>query len=134
SPRRPCELPAGLQARSTSHRASCRCHRPRLAPPIRRRHPARMTDANTGRFVWYELLTTDVNAAIAFYTDVVRWKTQAWETGNYTMWVGSQGPLGGVTQLPEPAKKMGAPPHWQANVQVANVDQTVEQVSSSAAR
>ncbi|TMQ07350.1 MAG: VOC family protein [Deltaproteobacteria bacterium] len=87
-----------------------------------------MTDANTGRFVWYELLTTDVNAAIAFYTDVVRWKTQAWETGNYTMWVGSQGPLGGVTQLPEPAKKMGAPPHWQANVQVANVDQTVEQV------
>jgi predicted enzyme related to lactoylglutathione lyase len=87
-----------------------------------------MSDANTGRFVWYELLTTDVKAAIDFYSDVVRWKTQAWETGNYTMWVGSQGPLGGVTELPEAAKKMGAPPHWQANVQVANVDQTVEQV------
>jgi len=87
-----------------------------------------MTDTNTGRFVWYELLTTDVQGAIAFYTDVVGWKTQPWETGNYTMWVGSQGPLGGVTPLPDPAKQLGAAPYWQANVQVANVDQTVETV------
>jgi predicted enzyme related to lactoylglutathione lyase len=87
-----------------------------------------MTDTNTGRFVWYELLTSDVKAAIAFYTDVVGWTSQRWETGDYTMWVGGQGPLGGVTVLPEMAKKMGAPPHWQANVQVASVDQTVEQV------
>lgn len=87
-----------------------------------------MTDTNTGRFVWYELLTTDVQGAIAFYTDVAGWKTQPWETGNYTMWVGGQGPLGGVTLLPDRAKQMGAGPYWQANVQVANVDQTVETV------
>ena len=85
-----------------------------------------MTDTNTGRFVWYELLTTDVPGAIAFYSDVVDWKTQKWETGDYTMWVGSQGPLGGVTPLPDRAKQMGAGPYWQANVQVADVDQTVE--------
>jgi len=83
---------------------------------------------NTGRFVWYELLTNDPQAAIAFYTEVVGWKTQKWETGEYTMWVGSQGPLGGVTQLPEQAKQMGAWPYWQANVEVANVDETVEKV------
>ena len=41
------------------------------------------------------------------------------------MWVGSQGPLGGVMTLPEQAAKMGAPPHWMGNVQVANVDATV---------
>ena len=87
-----------------------------------------MTEPNTGRFVWYELLTTDVQGAIAFYSDVVGWKTQAWETGNYTMWVGSQGPLGGVTLLPDAAKQAGAAPYWQANVQVANVDHTVDQV------
>lgn len=83
---------------------------------------------NTGRMVWYELLTTDPQGAMAFYTHVTGWKTQRWENGDYTMWVGDQGPLGGVTQLPEAAKAMGAPPYWQANVQVANVDETVAKV------
>jgi len=83
---------------------------------------------NTGRFVWYELLTSDPKGAIAFYTEVMGWKTQAWEQGDYTMWVGSQGPLGGVTPLPEQAKQMGAPPFWQANIEVANVDETVAKV------
>jgi predicted enzyme related to lactoylglutathione lyase len=82
---------------------------------------------NTGRFVWYELLTSDPKAAIAFYTEVVGWKTQPF--GNdYTSFIGPQGGIGGVTVLPEQAKKMGAMPYWQANVEVANVDETVEQV------
>jgi predicted enzyme related to lactoylglutathione lyase len=87
-----------------------------------------MTNTNTGRFVWYELLTTDPKAAIQFYSDVVGWKTQPWETGEYTMWVGSQGPLGGVSSLPDEAKKMGAPPYWQATVEVADVDRAVSLV------
>src|SRR5689334_20531413 len=89
---------------------------------------------NTGRFVWYELLTTDPRGAIAFYSDVVGWKTQAWETGDYTMWVGGQGPLGGVTLLPEAAKQMGASPYWQANFEVANVDETVAKVKQLGGR
>jgi uncharacterized protein len=86
--------------------------------------------ANTGRFVWYELLASDPKAAIAFYTEVVGWKTDGWGGGggDYTMWVGSQGPLGGVTLLPESAKQMGAAPYWQANVEVADVDATVAKV------
>lgn len=87
-----------------------------------------MTDTNNGRFVWYELLTTDVKGATAFYPAVTGWKTQPWETGEYTMWVGSQGPLGGVMTLPDAAKQMGAPPYWQANIEVANVDETVAKV------
>jgi predicted enzyme related to lactoylglutathione lyase len=80
---------------------------------------------NTGRFVWYEDLAKDPNAAIDFYTDVVGWKTQPFEGGHdYTMWVGSQGPLGGVMKLPDEAVKMGVPPHWMAHVQVENVDAT----------
>jgi predicted enzyme related to lactoylglutathione lyase len=98
-----------------------------------------MTDTNSGRFVWYELMTTDPKAAIAFYTHVVGWKTQAFgepQEGKetYTMWVGSQGPLGGVMTLAEQAKKMGAPPHWMANVEVANVDETVAKAKRLDAR
>lgn len=84
-----------------------------------------MSDPNNGRFVWYELLTSDPKAAIPFYTEVVGWKTQQWENGEYTMWVGGEGPVGGVMTLPPEAKKMGAPPHWTSHVQVADVDATV---------
>ncbi len=85
-----------------------------------------MATASKGQFVWYEHLTRDARAATAFYTDVVGWKTQPFpEGGDYVMWVGSQGPLGGVMKLPEEARRSGAPPHWMAHVQVDDVDATV---------
>jgi predicted enzyme related to lactoylglutathione lyase len=87
-----------------------------------------MSDSNTGRFVWYDLMTTDPKAAIAFYTEVAGWKTQPFEGSEYTMWVGSQGPLGGVTQIPEQAKQAGTPPNWMAHVEVADVDKTAARV------
>ena len=86
------------------------------------------TDPNHGRFVWYDLMTTDPKGAIEFYTKVTGWKTQPFEGSDYMMFVSSQGPLGGVTMLPETAKKMGAGPFWQANVEVPDVGATVEQV------
>jgi uncharacterized protein len=82
-----------------------------------------MANSNKGLFVWYEHLSKDVPAAIAFYSEVVGWKTQPF-SADYTMWVGSQGPLGGVMRLPEEAAKMGAPPHWIAYVEVEGVDAT----------
>lgn len=83
---------------------------------------------NKGRFVWYEDLAKDPKAAIDFYSDVVGWKTQPFEgNADYTMWVGSQGPLGGVMKLPDEVAKKGAPPHWMAHVEVENVDATVAQ-------
>ncbi|MFT3763954.1 MAG: VOC family protein [Minicystis sp.] len=87
-----------------------------------------MTDNNTGRFVWYELMTSDTKAAIAFYTEVIGWKTQPFEGSDYLMWAGSQGALGGVMALPDELKKMGVPPHWMAHVQVADVDQAAARV------
>lgn len=82
---------------------------------------------NHGRLVWYELLTNDAKAAVAFYTETIGWKTQAFDH-DYTMWVASQGPLGGVGVLPPKAKEMGASPYWQANFLVDNVDATVAKV------
>jgi predicted enzyme related to lactoylglutathione lyase len=76
---------------------------------------------NNGRFVWYEYFAKDTKKAIAFYTDVVGWKTESFRE-DYVMWVGSQGSLGGVMGLPEGAVKMGVPPNWMAHVQVQDVD------------
>ena len=75
--------------------------------------------------MWYELLTTDPRAAIEFYSDVTGWTTEPWGQDGYTMWAASQGPLGGVMRLPDAARQMGAPPFWQANVTVPDVDQAV---------
>ena len=84
-----------------------------------------MAGSNKGLFVWYEHLTRDVQASVAFYSDVVGWKTQPFaEGGDYIMWVGSQGPLGGVMKLSDEAAKMGARPGWMAHVQVEDVDAT----------
>lgn len=88
----------------------------------------------TGRFAWYELLTTDPKGAIAFYSDVLGWKTQPFEGSDYTMWVASQGPLGGVTALPEQAKQMGASPYWQANVEVEDLDAAMAKVKELGGR
>ena len=59
---------------------------------------------NNGRFVWYEQLAKDPKKAIDFYTHVVGWQTQPFKEGeDYVMWVGEQGPLGGVMRLPDEA-------------------------------
>jgi len=84
-----------------------------------------MTNSSKGHFVWYEHLTRDTQAAIAFYGEVVGWKTQLFG-GDYSMWVGSQGPLGGVMKLPDDLAKKGVPPHWMAHVQVDDVDATAK--------
>ena len=88
-----------------------------------------MTTSDPGRFVWYDLLTSDPAGAIAFYTDVCGWKTEPFGDGvEYQMFVGPQGPVGGVTLLPDQAKQMGAPPYWQANIEVADLAASVAQV------
>lgn len=83
---------------------------------------------NPGMFVWHELMTTDVEGAIAFYSEVIGWKTQPFEGGPtpYTMFCVGEFPVGGVMLLPEEAKAHGAPPHWLGHVEVADLDATVE--------
>lgn len=85
--------------------------------------------SNEGRFVWYELMTTDMDAAKAFYSEVIGWKTAQWPDASsgmppYTMWQVGDDSIGGVMTLPDKAKEMGVPPHWLVYVQVIDVDAT----------
>jgi len=92
-------------------------------------------DSNNGRFVWHEFLAKDETKAKDFYTSVAGWTTQPFPGGNdYTMWVGSQGPLGGVMRLPEEAEKMGTPPNWMGHVQVEDVDAAASKVKTLGGR
>ena len=76
-----------------------------------------------GEFVWYDLMTTDVDAAKAFYTDIIGWGTQDWSGPQpYSMWTVKGKTIGGVTALPEQAKSAGSPPHWLAYVGTPDLD------------
>ena len=89
-----------------------------------------MTDAvPRGRFVWYELATSDPVAAQRFYTQLIGWTTKEGTAADqpYTEWVNGGTHIGGVMQLAEEAKKAGAPPHWLAYVAVPSVDETLQQ-------
>jgi len=80
-----------------------------------------------GRFVWYELMTSDPDGAKAFYQKVLGWGASPWEGGEkpYTMWMNGEKALGGVLELPEPARKAGAPPHWLAYIATPDLGATV---------
>jgi predicted enzyme related to lactoylglutathione lyase len=78
-----------------------------------------------GRFVWYDLMTTDPEGAKAFYSAVTGWGTQVWEEMSYTMWTVGETPMGGIMKLPEEAVAGGARPHWLSHVAVPDVDATV---------
>ena len=79
-------------------------------------------------FVWYELMTTDTDAAKAFYGKVTGWGATPMPGMPYTMFTLGETPVGGLMDLPEDAKKMGAGPSWIGYVGVDDVDATVEHI------
>jgi len=81
------------------------------------------TDSERGRFIWFDLQTSDPEAAISFYSDLIGWGTQQWEGGEqeYTMWANGDRPFGGVMDIPPEAREAGAPPNWMAYVAVPDI-------------
>jgi uncharacterized protein len=83
-----------------------------------------------GRFVWYELTTMDMEAAKAFYTKVVGWGTQDVSTPGsaYTLFTAGNATVGGLTTLPEDARRAGAKPIWIGYVGVDDVDAVADRI------
>ena len=88
-----------------------------------------------GRFLWYDLMTTDPQGAQAFYGKVAGWGLEPFPDPGmpYTMFTRGGVPIGGSMPLPDAAVKMGAPPHWIAYIGTPDVDKTtVEAVAMGA--
>jgi predicted enzyme related to lactoylglutathione lyase len=86
-----------------------------------------------GRFVWYELMTTDVKAATAFYAKVVGWtmRDASMPGMSYTLLTIGEASVGGLMQLPEDARRMGAQPRWLGYIAVNDVDAAARRISQS---
>ena len=83
-----------------------------------------------GRFVWYELMTSDVDAAKVFYADVVGWSTKdvSMPGMGYTIFTAGSASASGLLDLPADARKMGARPNWIGYVGVNDVDATADRI------
>jgi hypothetical protein len=83
-----------------------------------------------GRFAWYELITTDMPAAKAFYAKVLGWGTRDASTPDlaYTLFTAAGASVSGLMDLPEDARKLGATPRWMGYVSVDDVDAAVDRI------
>jgi predicted enzyme related to lactoylglutathione lyase len=86
-----------------------------------------------GRFVWYELLTTNPAGAREFYSKVVGWTPKDAEMPGMEYWLFNMGDamIAGVMDLPEQARSMGAPPFWMGYVAVDDVDASAAAVTAA---
>jgi uncharacterized protein len=77
-----------------------------------------------GRFCWYELMTSDRNAARTFYGAVVGWSTEEASTPGqvYSMLTAAARPIGGLMELPEDCRRLGIPPRWTGYVAVGDLE------------
>jgi hypothetical protein len=89
-----------------------------------------------GRFLWYDLMTTDPPAAQAFYTKLLGWGLETWTGGSapYVMWTRGGAPIGGSMALPEESRQAGTVPHWLAYIGTPDVDATARQAERSGGR
>src|ERR1700722_5773103 len=88
-----------------------------------------MADSH-GRFAWYELMTTDMEAAKAFYATVVGWGTRDASMPGmaYTLFTVGDVAVSGLMNLTPEAKTMGAEPRWIGYVGVKDVDATADRI------
>jgi uncharacterized protein len=78
-----------------------------------------------GSFIWYELMTPDVDAAKAFYDSVVGWSIAATSDfpNGYRMIERRDGKFaGGILPLTDEMQSHGAHPAWLGYIGVSDVD------------
>jgi hypothetical protein len=83
-----------------------------------------------GRFVWYELATTDTETAKAFYADVLGWGTgdSSMPGSVYTLFTAGDTPVAGLMKLPAGARRTDVAPQWIGYVAVDDVDAVAARV------
>ena len=88
---------------------------------------------NHGSFVWYDLMTTDVNAAASYYEKVIGWKAQDSGMPDRSYTILSAGPIrvGGLMPIPPEARAAGARPMWSGYIGVDDVDTFAKRVQAA---
>jgi predicted enzyme related to lactoylglutathione lyase len=91
------------------------------------------TAPEVGEGSWHELMTTDVEAAMKFYSEVFGWKpSQAMDMGpmgKYQMFDRPHGMIGGM--MNKPPEMADAPPYWAIYFRVPDINAAVERIKAN---
>jgi predicted enzyme related to lactoylglutathione lyase len=91
--------------------------------------------AHEGDFIWYELITSDQDAAVDFYKHVVGWTAadHANPEIDFRYVILSAGDRGvaGVMQINEEMKAHGAQPAWMGVIAVADADSAAKRIEQA---
>lgn len=90
-----------------------------------------------GTFSWPELATIDQKAGCAFYTALFGWELREEPMGpgeTYSMFQMRGRPVAAAYTMRPEERQTGAPPHWNAYVTVANVDESARQAEALGAK
>lgn len=81
-----------------------------------------------GSYIWYELMTPDIEGARAFYQPLIGWTIDEEAGGDmdYRMISTADGPVGGALQLNADMMEAGARPLWIGYINVDDVDATAD--------
>ncbi|MHC4135207.1 MAG: VOC family protein [Planctomycetota bacterium] len=82
-----------------------------------------------GRVVWHDLMTTDIDRAAEFYTQLFGWQLNDVDMGGgtYKMIRSGETDIGGLMPVEE---SHGVPSHWTAYVTVDDVDAAVQRANA----
>ena len=85
------------------------------------------------KFIWYELMTSDVAAAETYYKAVVGWDSEPFGDPSmpYIIVKAGETGVGGLMAIPEEAAKMGMRPAWVGYVHAADVDAATAKVKAA---
>jgi predicted enzyme related to lactoylglutathione lyase len=89
--------------------------------------------SSTGKFVWYDLMTTDTKGAEAFYGSVLGWDAKASGMpgqSDYTLLFAGPDMVGGLMPIPADAGP-GMPPCWSGYIGVDDVDAYAQRVKAA---
>jgi uncharacterized protein len=98
---------------------------------------AEFTSHTPGTFSWPELSTTDQAGAVTFYRALFGWDVNEQPIGpteTYSMFQMRGKPVSAAYTMRPEEKQSGAPPHWNAYVTVANVDDSAKKAESLGAK
>ena len=89
-----------------------------------------------GKFIWYDVMTTDTRAAESFYRKAFGWSAKDAGAGGrpYTLFSAGSVDVGGLMPIPDEAKKKDVPPCWTGYIAVDDVDGYAARVKKAGGR
>ena len=82
------------------------------------------------RFVWYDLMTTDTDAALRFYAAVLGWegRDSSLGDGSYSLLFAGDAPAAGLLAIPDDKYQAGLRPCWSGYIGVTDVDEAAARI------